>query len=133
MGVLFLSAAAFARIRTHAPVSDVGRKCGSIHTAEAASNGVNCECWARRAAGSQRKLPAGAPHRGVVETGSHKKRGIRFADAIWNGKSCPFQKGGLFPSPFLPEIERWGVSRSADRDEGAALDLRTFEKVRSKL
>ncbi|MBR6717005.1 MAG: hypothetical protein IKI77_01495, partial [Oscillospiraceae bacterium] len=59
--------------------------------------------------------------------------GIRFADAIGNGKSCPFQKGGLFPSPFLPETERWGISPVATGDEGAALDLRTFEKVRSKL
>ena len=60
-------------------------------------------------------------------------RGIRFADAILNGEICPFQKGGLSPSLFLPKIERGGVSRSADRDEGAALDLPTFEKVRSKL
>ena len=60
-------------------------------------------------------------------------RGIRFADAIENGKSCPFQKGGLSPSLFLPEIERWGISPVATGDEGAALDPRTFEKVRSKL
>ena len=46
------------------------------------------------------------------------QRSIRFADAILNGTSCPFYKGGLFPSPFLPEIERWGVSLSAESDEG---------------
>ena len=86
---------------------------------------------------------------GVVETGSHKKRGIRCADAILNGKSCPFYKGGLFPSPFLPETERWGVPPSAESMfcEAKLLSLlanvsgsglcpknpRTFEKVRSKL
>ena len=56
-------------------------------------------------------------------------RGIRFADAILNGKSCPFQKGGLFPSPFLPETERCGVSLSAESDKGSALDPQAFEKA----
>ena len=41
-------------------------------------------------------------------------RGIRCADAIENGEICPFYKGGLSPSLFLPEIERWGVSLSAE-------------------
>ncbi len=71
-------------------------------------------------------------------------RGIRFADAIENGEICPFYKGGLSPSLFLPEIERGGVSRSADRDEGTrtlryeftgkiTLDSASFlKKARSK-
>ena len=41
--------------------------------------------------------------------------------------------GVLSPSPNLPLRERWGISLSAESDEGAALDLPTFEKVGSKL
>ena len=49
------------------------------------------------------------------------------------GQAAPFRKGGFSQALFFPKQNAGGVSRSADRDEGAALDPRTFEKVRSKL
>ena len=37
--------------------------------------------------------------------------------------------GVLSPSPNLPLIERWGISLSAESDEGSALDPQAFEKA----
>ena len=43
------------------PSSYAGRTAGSSYATEAAISGVYCECWASHAAGSRRKMPAGAP------------------------------------------------------------------------
>ena len=56
-------------------------------------------------------------------------------DRRTNDKKCGKlpHAGGLPPSPYLPVLIGRGVPPAATGGKGAALDLRTFEKVRSKL